>query len=171
MKPKRRSDSLIVKKVQDETIVYDLTNQKACCLNPTAALVWGYCDGETTVSKMVARLEKDLGVETKDAVVWRALDQLRKARLLEEPVGGWPEMRTVSRRELLRSARLAAALLPFVASIVVPTAASAMSCANGNCIPNNACRAGIDTCTCCGPPNCVKKCDANGNCSNAVAGC
>jgi hypothetical protein len=170
--PKRRRDSLVVSQVEDETVVYDLTRHKAHCLNPTAALIWGHCDGETTIPEIRQRLGDHLGTSLPDELVDRALDQLSKAHLLEEPIAVPARGRRLSRRELLRRSSLAAAMLPIVVSLVVPTAAiAANTCTPPNCIASNRCRRGIDTCKCCGPPNCVKKCDASGICSNAQAGC
>ena len=105
-------------------------------------------------------------------MTWRALDHLQKAHLLEERIEVPSGARRVSRRELLRKSSLAAGLLPIVVSLVVPTAAIAgNSCGAPGCIASSACRAGIDTCKCCGPPSCVKRCDAGGVCSNAASGC
>ena len=171
MKPQRRRDSVVVSDVEDETVVYDLTRHKAHCLNPTAALIWSYCDGETTIPEMTRRLGEHLGTRVGDDLIWRALDQLHKAHLLAEPIEVPTDARGLSRRDLLRRWSLAAAMLPIVASLVVPTAAIAANTCIRPCIASSACRAGVDLCKCCGPPNCIKKCDANGNCSNAVSGC
>ena len=43
--PVARTESLIVKEVDGETLVYDLTTDKAHCLNDTATRVWKNCDG------------------------------------------------------------------------------------------------------------------------------
>jgi len=42
-------------------MVYDETAARAHCLNATAAMVWQYCDGNTTVAAMAARLGADAG--------------------------------------------------------------------------------------------------------------
>jgi len=71
-----------------------------------------------------------------------------------------------SRREVMRKMGMGAAVLvPMVTSIVAQAATSTASC-----VASNDC-AGRPVCTPCGPPQCVKKCDSNGNCSNAVSGC
>jgi len=171
VKPERRRDSVVVSHVADETVVYDVTRHKAHCLNATAALIWGYCDGETTIPGMTRRLGEHLGMRLGDDLIWRALDQLQKAHLLAERIEVPTDAQGLSRRDLLRRWSLAAAMLPIVVSLVVPTAATAANTCIQPCIANNACRAGVDTCKCCGPPQCVKKCDPNGNCSNAVSGC
>ena len=49
---------MIVEELQDETLVYDLNRHKARCLKRTAALVWGRCDGRTSVSEVAALLEE-----------------------------------------------------------------------------------------------------------------
>ena len=171
MNPKRRRDSLVVSQVEGETVVYDLTRHKAHCLNPTAALVWGYCDGETTIPKMTRRLGDHLETRLGDEVIWRALDQLHKAHLLEERIEVPTGARGLSRRDLLRRWSLAAALLPIVVTLGVPTAAIAANTCIQPCIASSACRPTIDLCKCCGPPSCSKKCDVAGVCSNAQAGC
>jgi hypothetical protein len=169
--PGRRTDSVVVSEVADETVVYDLTRHKAHCLNPTAAFIWKACDGETTVAEIARRLGEQVGAAVGEDLVWRGLDHLDKARLLEGPIA-FPGGRRMSRRDLLRKSSLAAGLIPIVASLVVPTPAiAANTCTPPNCVASNACRGAIDLCKCCGPPQCVKKCDANGNCSNAQAGC
>ena len=171
MNPKRRRDSLVVSQVEDETVVYDLTRHKAHCLNPTAALVWDNCDGETTIPEITRRLADRLGAGFGDELIGRALDQLEKAHLLEEPIEAPARGKPISRRELLRRSSLAAGMLPIVVSLVVPTAAIAANTCIQPCIASNACRPTIDLCKCCGPPSCSKKCDVAGICSNAQAGC
>jgi len=50
--PAARQEGLLVRELNDETLVYDLFNigHKAHCLNSTAALIWKYCDGQTSES-------------------------------------------------------------------------------------------------------------------------
>ena len=59
--PVARTESLIVKEVDGETLVYDLTTDKAHCLNETAARVWKNCDGRKNVSE----ISEALSVETR----------------------------------------------------------------------------------------------------------
>lgn len=44
--PKARFENLVIQMIADETLVYDLANHRAHCLNETAAFVWGRCTGE-----------------------------------------------------------------------------------------------------------------------------
>lgn len=123
--PLARTDSLVVKELQDEVLVYDLERHKAHCLNQASALVWKHCDGKTTVAEMTRLLERELGTLVDDDVVWLALSQLRRFHLLGESntVG----MMKVSRRDLVRKYLPAALALPVILSIAAPTAAQAGS--------------------------------------------
>jgi hypothetical protein len=126
--PRARSVKLVVEPLDGETLVYDLRRHRAHCLNRTASLVWSGCDGRTSVAAMGARLERELAVSDGETLVWTALDQLARARLLEHPPALPPAR---SRRDLLRALGLgaaASALLPVVESIVSPLAAQAASC-------------------------------------------
>jgi len=85
--PRARRDGLVIQELPDEVLVYDRERDKAHCLNQTAALVWKYCDGKTTVPTMARWLERDLNADTVDEkIVWYALGQLSKDHLLEESV-------------------------------------------------------------------------------------
>ena len=144
--PKARQEDLVVEALPDETLVYDLNRDKAHCLNPTAALVWSHCDGETPVSEMAAVLETELGVPADDSVVWMALDRLDRENLLEGTVELPGEAARYSRREMMRTLGRVAGLtllLPAVSSIVAPLAAQA-----GSCMPRANCNQLV-------PPNCT----------------
>ncbi|MGH8067684.1 MAG: PqqD family protein [Candidatus Entotheonellia bacterium] len=131
--PLARHEGLVVQKLADEVLVYDLERHLAHCLNPTAAAIWELCDGRTSVVQMVARIHAS-GQAAVDVETLRyGLRQLAKSRLLED---GLPEGMGLSRRQLLRRAGVVAAIgLPVVASVLAPTAAEAGTCVglNGNC--------------------------------------
>jgi hypothetical protein len=129
--PHARKEGLLVQELPDEVLVYDLERHEAHCLNPTAALVWKHCDGRTTVSEMVRLLEKSLETSVDEDVVWCALNQLEKDKLLREPLA-WPiGVERISRRELVRRLGIGAAIaIPLVTSIVAPTTAYAGSICN-----------------------------------------
>lgn len=130
VKPRARRDGLVVQKLPDETLVYDLQRDRAHCLNRTAALIWQHCDGRTTVADLAKALEEQTGLPADEAVVWMALERLGKAHLLQErmtPPGGTGRH---TRREVLRRLGLTAGLailLPVVQSIVAPEAVQAAS--------------------------------------------
>jgi hypothetical protein len=141
--PRARQASLIVKEVDDETLVYDLETDKAHCLNDTAARIWKRCDGRTTVREISARLGAELNIKVDEDVVWLALDQLAKFRLLEEAPVKPAHLAGVSRRQAVRALGVAALVLPMVNSLVVPTAAQTASPPpippGGCCVSPNQC--------------------------------
>ena len=47
--PKAKTERLIVREIDGETLVYDLSRDAASCLSEFAARVWRECDGETSV--------------------------------------------------------------------------------------------------------------------------
>jgi len=132
--PRARTQGLVVHELPDEVLVYDKDRDKAHCLNQTAALVWKYCDGKTTVGSMAQQLERDLNAERVDEkVVWYALDQLGKGNLLDDSVMAPGILAGMNRRELLRVLGVTAVVaVPVVASIIAPTPVQA----GGSCLPS-----------------------------------
>jgi hypothetical protein len=129
--PKAREDQLIVKELPDETLVYDLSADKAHCLNHTAGLVWKYCDGKSSVSEIAASLGNETQTVVDDRIVWLALDQLEKFKLLAEVPTIPAVFLGLNRRQLIRTLGVAAVALPVIMSISAPTAqaqASPPSC-------------------------------------------
>lgn len=181
-----RREGLVTRELENETLVYDLTRNRAHCLNETAALVWKNCDGHTTLPQMTEFLGKELDVSVDERLVLFALDKLGKAHLLEERITLPPEGGRMSRREAVRRLGMGAALaaLPVVMSIVAPTAVSAATCTavgqQTNCMnsqTSNACCSRCcntgpnpDVCLQAGLPNgasCVKDCQcSSGNCNS-----
>ena len=128
--PRARQDELIVERLPDETLVYDLKRHKAHCLNRASALVWRRCDGRTAVAEMAVLLERELKIPADEAVVWMALDRLGSAHLLKEQVSLPADRARYSRREVLRTLRRVAGisfLLPVIESIASPLAAAQAS--------------------------------------------
>ena len=155
-KPKARQDELVIEGLDDETLVYDMRSHKAHCLNRTAAAVWNRCDGKATVNEMRAALEAELHTGVSAEMIWLALDQLGKARLLSERLPGSMAQTSLSRRAALGRLGLGAAIaLPLVTSILAPTTAEASTCIGSGSI----CPQGSSLC-CSGSTNC--------NCNNAV---
>ncbi len=134
--PVARTASLIVKEVDGETLVYDLTTDKAHCLNYTAARVWKNCDGRKSVSEISGVLSVESNTSVKDEVVWLALDQLEKFKLLEETPARPGFLAGMTRRQMVARIGVAAVALPMIISIVSPIAASAASGALGTCCLN-----------------------------------
>ena len=141
--PRARQEGLIIEDLPGEVLVYDSERDRAHCLNQTAALVWKYCDGKTTVSSMAQHLERDLNTTNVDErVVSYALEQLSKDHLLEESFVAAAMLSGLTRRQMVRTLGIAAVIaVPVVTSIVVPTAHAAVSCTSpgGACGTSAAC--------------------------------
>lgn len=146
--PRARREDLVTKQLPDEVLVYDRERDKVHCLNQTAALVWKYCDGKTTVSTMARHLERDLNTNKVDErIVWYALDQLSKDHLLEENFAPHAMLGGMTRRQMVHVLGVAAVIaIPLVTSIVAPTPAQAgsLGLASGQaCTDDAQCRSTI----------------------------
>src|SRR5262245_14317764 len=86
MRPDARREQLLLQEVGEEFVVYDLQRHRVHQLNRSAALVWRSCDGHKTVADLTKLLKMELDPAADEAIVWKALDGLGKARLLREPV-------------------------------------------------------------------------------------
>jgi hypothetical protein len=160
--PRARQESLIIKTLHDEVLVYDLNADKAHCLNRAAAFVWNNCDGRKTVSEIARLLREELQTPLDENVVWLALDQLEKFKLSQERATKPANVNGMSRRQMVRSLGLAAAVaLPLITSIVAPTPAQAASllppgsccnspndCTSHSCSQGGPCSANPNTKSC-----------------------
>jgi hypothetical protein len=124
--PQARIDGLVIRDLDDETLVYDTERDKAHCLNRTAALVWEQCDGKTTAREAARSLGSEFSASVDEDVVWLAVKQLERFHLIE-PGRKSP---SVSRRSLILKYAPAALALPVIISISAPTRAGIASCAN-----------------------------------------
>jgi len=124
--PQSRIDGLVIRELDDETLVYDTERDKAHCLNRTAALVWEQCDGKTTAREAAKSLRNDLSVAVDQDIVWLAVKQLERFHLIEPGL----KSPSVSRRDLVLKYAPAALALPVIMSISAPTPAGIASCAN-----------------------------------------
>ena len=119
--PKAKTERLIVREIDGETLVYDCGRHAASCLNEFAARVWRECDGETSVAAIADALGED------ERAVWLVLRQLTKTQLLTEAIAFPPDISAAkSRREI--GARLGLGAAAFVTSIIAPMPAQAQSC-------------------------------------------
>ena len=148
--PRARQQSLIIKTLPDEVLVYDLDADKAHCLNRTAAFVWANCDGRKNVSEIARLLREEFQAPVDEKVVWLALEQLEKFNLLQEPAAKPANLNGMSRRQVVRLVGVAAIALPIITSIVAPCAAQAASficCQNSpQCPPGMNCNVPDSNC-------------------------
>jgi hypothetical protein len=146
--PQARTDNLVIRELDDETLVYDMDRDEAHCLNQTAALVWKECNGKTTATQAARALKKELDVPVDADVIWLAVKQLQRFHLVETS-GKSP---SVSRRDLVLKYAPAALALPVILSITAPTPAGISSCGGQGAL--------------CGGSNppCCSGCNCDGTC-------
>lgn len=142
----------MIRELSEEVLVYDLSRNRAYCLNRIAARVWRSCDGQLTVQEIADVLRGEIDPAADETAVWDALYKLQRARLLENRVS--PPLAAVSRREVLKRIGIAAA----ITSIIAPTAANAQTIAGT--ISKATCRARRVKTTGCGNTPCT----TGGNC-------
>ena len=140
--PKSREAELVIQETDGEVLIYDLRNDKAICLNSSSAIVWQACDGNKTVPEIKAFVSKKLNANINEDLIWLALDQLKKEKLIENGNDISIPFAGMSRREVIKKVGFASVIaLPLVTALVAPLAIHAAS----NCV------VGAGTCTCQGP--------------------
>lgn len=126
--PKSRHSNLVVQDFEKEVLIYDLQINKAYCLNETSALVWQLCDGKHTVSDINGKLSGKLKTDVSEEFVWIALDGLKKENLLENSQSFEIKFKGLTRREIIKKVGLTSMIaLPFISSVIAPSAAMAQS--------------------------------------------
>ena len=146
---KSRDRDLVVQELENETLIYDLTTNKAYCLNETAAFVWKSLDGETDVKRIADNLAGKAKCAVNEEIVWLAIEQLKKDNLIANADELPNRFEGMNRREVVKRIGLATMIaLPVVSTIVAPMSANAASlrancadcttnadCASGACRP------------------------------------
>jgi hypothetical protein len=146
--PLARKEGLLIERLSDEVLVYDLARKKAHCLNQAAALIWDHCDGKTSVKEMAHILRERLDPRADEELIWFGLREIGRKHLLETESVRPSGKNKMSRRELIRKIGLVASV-PAVMSILAPRASAAASCVipcavSGQCVsPCTQCIAGM----------------------------
>jgi Coenzyme PQQ synthesis protein D (PqqD) len=157
--PISRKDNIVIQELEDELLVYDLAKNKALCLNETSKMVWLECDGTKSVAEISQVLSKKLKSNVSEDIVWLALNQFKKDKLIEKSADLITPLDGLSRREVVKRIGFASMIaLPVVASVLAPTAINAQS---GVCICGTATMNAR-------PPGCA--CTMNSDCCNNVCG-
>lgn len=167
-KPSSRKANIVVQNLENEVLIYDLTINKAFCLNQTAALVYQLCDGKRTVAEIGDLMSKELKTLVSEDFVWLALDGLKKDGLLENADELANHFGGLTRREVVKRVGLASmVMLPLISSVVAPNAAMAQSggiALFGACPFSNApgCQAGLNCKNCSGACSVTNWCCVSG---------
>jgi hypothetical protein len=138
-KPISRKANIVVQDLETEVLIYDLTTNKAFCLNQTAGLVYQLCDGRRTVAEISDLMSKELKTLVSEDFVWLALDGLKKDGLLENTDELANHFGGLTRREIVKRVGLASmVMLPLISSVVAPSAVMALSCQGSGTFPPGA---------------------------------
>ncbi len=150
IKPTARKNDLVIQHSDNEVLVYDLKTNKAACLNETAAFVWHNCNGSNAIADIAQALGRKTNSDVNNDVVWLAIDELSKHKLLEDEVAAEYSFTGVSRRDVIKKIGLGTMIaLPVIATLVAPMAVHAASCAVVSCTSNPGCNtqpAGCQNC-------------------------
>ena len=179
--PIARIENIIVQEFENEVLVYDLSKDKALCLNQTSALIWQMCDGKSSPQQISCRLTEKLKTPIPEDLIWLALEQFKREDLLTKNAEFEINFGGLNRRQIIKKIGLASmVMLPIISSVVSPTAANAASlapllafcsnstqCDSGNCdnnvtprrccVPGSSGVASSNFC-CADPPSCNLSC-------------
>jgi hypothetical protein len=82
--PKSRQSNIVVQEMENEALIYDLTINKAFCLNSTSAQVYHLCDGKHSIADIAKLLSRQMNEPITEDLIWLALDQLKRDNLLKK---------------------------------------------------------------------------------------
>lgn len=167
-KPTSRKANIVVQEMDSEILIYDLSINKAYCLNQTAGLVFQLCDGKRTVAEISDLMSKELKMLVSEDCIWLTLNELKKDGLLENANELANHFAGLTRREVVKRVGLASmVMLPLISSVVAPNAAMAQSggiALFGACPFSDGpgCQAGLNCKNCSGPCSVPNWCCASG---------
>lgn len=177
-KPVSRRANIVVQDLENEVLIYDLTTNKAFCLNETSALVFQLCDGTKSVAEISDLMSIKLKILVSEEMVQFALEGLKRDNLLENGEQLPNYFVGLNRREVIKKIGFASMVaLPVVASIIAPVAVNAASCVLSNaglacttsseCCDNGLCVGSICRCVCTTPGDCLAQtgCPSTVNCN------
>jgi hypothetical protein len=143
--PKAKMADIVVQDLGDEALVYDVTTNRAYCLNSISRAIFMASDGATSIDMIAERMAFNMGKPVDKGLVAFGVEELSKEGLIS--TGAEAVSSLVSRRDSITGAGFASAVaLPVVASIAAPSAMNAQlwlangpqgttsaSCSNGCC--------------------------------------
>jgi hypothetical protein len=139
--PKARTRNLLEQNLKYETMIYDLTTNKAFHLNETLSAVYQACGQNQTFD--------ELKRESKftDDFIHLALDELKRNNLLADEYDS--PFKSTSRREVIKKVGLATMFtLPLITALSAPIAARAAS-GSSQCQTNVCYASGFALCNAC----------------------
>lgn len=184
--PLSRQSNLVVQEMDKELLIYDLSDNKAYCLNETSALVYQLSDGKRTVQEIADSMSIKLKTLVNEDFVLLALNELKRDGLIENSDELKNYFARITRRELINKVALVSMIsLPLVVSLAAPRAAEAASiadfCASNPCMEgfgppatsgpgcNPPVGCGGFGLVCCATPNGVCACTGAATCTGPVS--
>ena len=125
MNPKHRTNNLVIQETETELLIYDLTENKAFCLNESSSIIWQSCDGQKSFEEIAKQ------TQIPQEFVWVAIEEFNKSNLLADKMTTPLPKDNQSRRKVLLKLATTAIALPFMTSIIAPRAIHA---ASGSCV-------------------------------------
>jgi hypothetical protein len=149
--PTVRIDTLMAQEVGQELLVYDWSTHKAHCLDQTTTLVYKACAEQISLDELKVRSKLT------EEVIFLALEELKKEKLLEEGQEFGSTFAGMTRREALKAGFLVS--IPAISSVMVPSPAAASSTlpllascsSNLNCLSRNCAPSAVGGRQCCVP--------------------
>jgi hypothetical protein len=136
--PRARRSGLVVRRLGDETVVYDVERHRAHSLGPLVARIWRACDGKRSPHEIAAAVATGRGGRPGSDAVAVALRRLDRARLFEGRFVA-PAMSDGRRTALRHIAGLSALALVTIATPTPLQAASCTPAAICTSLPNKSC--------------------------------
>jgi hypothetical protein len=145
--PLSRKHDIVIQEIDKEILIYDLSINKALCLNETSTMIWQECDGSKSVAEISRVLSRRKKANVSENIIWLALNQFKKDNLLADSTDFTTPFDGLNRREIVKRIGFASLVaLPIIAAVVAPTALQAQSA--GNCGPIAPCNGSGAICTC-----------------------
>jgi hypothetical protein len=121
--PNARTENLLEQNLKNETLIYDLTIDKAFNLNETLSIIYKACGHNSTFDELKRKNKFT------DDFIYLALDELKRNNLLAEDYES-PFAKT-NRREVIKKVGLTTMLvLPLITGLIAPKAIHAASGSN-----------------------------------------
>lgn len=177
--PLSRKEDIVVQELDGEVLIYDLRANKAFCLNETSALIWQACDGDKDVPQLSEFVAKRLNSKANEDLVWLALDQLKKEKLIDNMPVSDGRFAGMSRREVIKKVAVGSMIaIPIVSGLVAPpayaqgsTCGTTCQCSGGSNTRGNACHTNGGGTPCPSTPSNCLTCEAINSTPNSAGRC
>jgi hypothetical protein len=143
--PRARRKDLLVEDLGGELLIFDVSANRAHCLNGSAAAIWRHCDGTRSLASLAEQLFPGLEASAGEHLVNVGIERLRRRRLVDHR--GLEARVDLSKRQMMKKMAILAAAAgvaaPLISTVVAPTSAAAFSC-----LPiGSPCTADVQCCT------------------------